>query len=121
MAIITKILRYVIVFGLFGICLGIGLRGMYLTGYYDLHAPRQADAALGAIYPTTIHPRSATTRYNHSVTVYLTEQEYRWFSPTADCVFAGIFFFAFLFGITLGYLWGIMNVRRTKLITHSPS
>jgi hypothetical protein len=108
---VTKIIRYIVVIGLFGICIGIVVRGTYLSEYFYLHAPRQADTANGFVYPVTIHHGS--TRNSVPVLVYMTENDWRWFgSPTADWISAGIFCVSLVSGFVLGFRWRILRPRR---------
>jgi hypothetical protein len=108
--IMTKIIQHIIVIGLFGICIGIVVRGTYLSEHYYLHAPRQADAANGFVFPTTIYHHDYNRHYT-PVMVYLTETQWRWFSPTSDWIFAGIFCVALVSGFILGFRWNILRTR----------
>jgi hypothetical protein len=74
----VKVIRYIAVLGLVGICFGILGRLFYLDWYYYCYAPRKSDAIHGLVYPANVH---------HGTTVYLTAQQWRWFeSPTNECV-----------------------------------
>lgn len=107
--VLTKVIRYAIVISLFGACIGIAVRGQYLSSYYYLHAPRQADSSLGAVFPIIIHHGGA--KNSNPIQVYLTEKEWHGFSPTSDAIYAGIFTVALVAGFVLGFRWNILKPK----------
>ena len=108
-----RIAQYIIVIGLLGICTGIGVRGEYLSRYYFRHAPRQMNLSQGTIHETIINHHDGYRHYT-PIRVYLTDEQWLWFSPTADAIFAGIFCVAIVSGFVLGFRWKILQTKFGK-------
>jgi hypothetical protein len=96
-----KVARYIVVIGLIAVCFGILGRFLYLDWYYYGHAPRKADVVQGHVFPAHV---------NHSTTVYLTAEQWRWFqSSTASVTFAVLFLIAAAGASVLNRKWRVFS------------
>jgi hypothetical protein len=64
-----KVIRYIILFSLMGICFGVLGTEFYFDWYFVTHSPRQPDVEHGYIYPAIVH---------HGLKVYLSSEQWRW-------------------------------------------
>jgi len=69
-----------------------------LDYYFYAYSPRSPDPANGFIYETKIH---------HGATVYLTESQWRWFSPRAQYITFVVGSIAFVTSAVLSRRWKI--------------